>query len=459
MTSRIRLNAVTVNGPTVSPGLWAHPDERAHESTGLDYWIDLVHRLERARFDSLFWSDMLGVYDTYRGTPATALAGAVQVPILDPTYLIPALARETENLGFAVTVSTTYDLPYAVARRLSTLDELSGGRVGWNVVTSNITSAARLYGLDDQLSPEERYDRGDEFLEVAYKLWQSSWDDDAIVVDRLGRSYVDPERVRAIEHSGSHFTVPGVHTLAATPQRTPFLFQAGSSERGRQFAARHAEGIFLNTPTAAATKFIIDDVRHRAEDLGRDPASILFFPKLTPITGASAERARARFEDFLSYSSTEGIFTLLGAWTGLDFDEVGSDRLLDIAEKADTRGLIESFKRQRPDGDWSADELAQVFAFGTSALSIGGPEEIADSMEEYIETTGADGFNIASVVQPATVSEFIDHVVPELQRRGRVQTEYTPGTYREKLSGAGPHLPDDHPGRVLGHLAASEGTR
>jgi FMN-dependent oxidoreductase (nitrilotriacetate monooxygenase family) len=443
---RIILNAVTVNGPTVSPGLWVHPDERSHESTQLDYWFQLVETLERGRFDTLFFADMLGLYDVYTGSAAPALAGAIQVPLLDPTYLVPALAHATEHLGFAVTVSTSYENPYTVARTFSTLDELSGGRVGWNIVTSNLDSAARLHGYPTQQDAAERYGRADDFLAATYKLWESSWQSDAVVIDKEQGIYAVPERVHQINHQGPFFSVPGVHTVDPTPQRTPFLFQAGSSERGRAFAAAHAEAVFLNTPTAAATKYIIDDIRQRAELLGRDPASVKFFPKITPIVGATQEAAERRFAEFLSYSSTEGILTLLGGWTAIDFALADEDRLRSIAAQADTRGLVESLKRQKPSGEWSADELAQVFAFGTSALTIGGPEEVADALEEYIDATGADGFNVASVVQPATIAEFVEHVVPVLQQRGRVQTEYSEGTYREKITGRGPSLPADHPG-------------
>ncbi|MFD6517683.1 LLM class flavin-dependent oxidoreductase [Rhodococcus sp. NPDC060176] len=452
MSKRIRLNAVTVNGPTVSPGLWAHPDDHAHEFTSLDYWIRLARTLERGLFDAVFFADMLGLYDVYQGSADPALAGAIQVPIHDPTYLVPAMAEVTEHLGFAVTVSTSYENPYTVARTLSTLDVLTEGRIGWNIVTSNLDSAAKLHGLPTQFTADDRYARGEEFLEVTYKLWENSWEDDAVVVDKARRIYTDPERVHGIDHHGERFSVPGVHTVAPTPQRTPMLFQAGSSERGRQFAATHAEAIFLNTPTKEATKFIIDDVRRRAEESGRDPQSVLFFPKITPIVADNTADARRRFDDFLKYSSTDGIFTLLGAWTGIDFAEAREGKLLSIAEKADSRGLVESLKRHNPGIDVSADHLAQVFAFGTSALTIGSPAEVADELEEFIDSTGADGFNVASVVQPGTIDDFIDHVIPELQKRGRVQTEYAEGTLREKVTGSGPRLPEDHPGSTTGFL-------
>ncbi|WP_325049990.1 LLM class flavin-dependent oxidoreductase [Cohnella faecalis] len=234
------------------------------------------------------------------------------------------------------------------------------------------------------------------------------------------------------------------------------LFQAGNSTRGREFAAKHAEAVFLNTPTAQATKFIIQDIRERAERQGRDPSKVLFFPKLTPIVGRTQAEAEARFEDFLRYSSTEGIFALLGAWSGIDFVTAGDDKLLEFVEKRDNRGLIESLRRTDPNKKWSVDELANFFAFGTSSLTIGSPERIADAMEAFIEETGADGFNIGHIIQPGTVESFVDLVVPELQKRGLTQKEYAEGTYRNKLFGEGPHLREDHPGQLHAHTSKKE---
>jgi FMN-dependent oxidoreductase (nitrilotriacetate monooxygenase family) len=400
---------------------------------------------------------MLGAYDVYRSSAAPALEQAIQIPLNDPRYLIPALAAVTTHLGFAVTLSVTYDRPFPVARQLSTLDHLTSGRIGWNIVTSNLDSAAKAFGLSEQISTPERYARGEDFIAATYELWETSWEEDALLLDKPQRRYADPQKIHAVHHHGPYFDVDGIHLVDPSPQRTPYLFQAGSSEVGRQFAARHAEAVFLNTPTASATKFIIDDIRRRAETQGRDPASILFFPKLTPIVGETDQDAEARYQDFVKYSSTPGIFTLLGAWTGLDFDRVGEDKLLEIAAKADQRGLLESLQRSDPNHQWSTDELAQVFAFGTSALTIGGPERIADWMEEYIAFTGADGFNVAAVIQPGTVASFIELVVPVLQARGRVQKEYAAGTLRQKMSGGGDgRLRADHPGRQIALTAIQQ---
>ncbi|WP_325049989.1 NtaA/DmoA family FMN-dependent monooxygenase [Cohnella faecalis] len=208
---RIYLNAITISGPTASPGLWAHPEDRGHEYTSLKYWTELARTLERGKFDAIFFADMLGVYDVYKNNKDTAIRQAIQVPLNDPSYLIPAMAAVTKNLGFAATFSTTYEHPYALARKLSTLDHLTRGRIGWNIVTSNLDSAAKNFGLEGQIAIDERYDRGDEYMDVAYKLWEASWEQDAVVLDRDNRVYTDPNKVHDIGHKGKYFSVPGIH--------------------------------------------------------------------------------------------------------------------------------------------------------------------------------------------------------------------------------------------------------
>lgn len=447
MTRRIYLNAITIAGPTASPGMWAHPEDKAYQYTDLRYWTDLAKTLERGRFDAIFFADMLGVYDVYQNRRDAAIKQAIQVPLNDPSYLIPAMAAVTKHLGFATTFSTTYEHPYALARKLSTLDHLTKGRVGWNIVTSNLDSAAKNYGLEGQIGLIERYDRGDEYMEVCYKLWEDSWEQDAVRMDFASKMYTDPNKVHDINHQGLYFRVPGFHLSEPSPQRTPLLFQAGNSQRGREFAATHAECIFLNTPTIEATRFIIQDIRERAERQGRDPSKVLFFPKLTPIVGKTETEAQSRYEELLRYSSTEGILSLLGAWSGIDFSQYGNEKLLAFVEKADNRGIVDSFRRSNPDKKWSVDELANFFAFGTSSLTIGSPTQIADFMANFITQTGADGFNIGHIIQPGTIESFVDLVIPELQQRGLVQTDYQEGTYREKIFGEGPHLRTDHPGK------------
>src|SRR5690348_4447058 len=214
----------------VSHGLWVHESNTRHRYTELDHWTELARLAEYGCLDAVFLADMLGTYDGFRGGPETALREAVQIPNLDPLMLLPAMAAATRNLGLAATFSTTYEPPFAFARRMSTLDHLTDGRVGWNIVTSYLPNAARNFGLADQIPHDERYRIAEEYLDVLYKLWEGSWDDDAIEVDREGDRYADPAKVRRIDHDGEFFLVAGPHLSEPSRQRTPVLFQASASK-------------------------------------------------------------------------------------------------------------------------------------------------------------------------------------------------------------------------------------
>ncbi|MFC7765062.1 NtaA/DmoA family FMN-dependent monooxygenase [Leucobacter soli] len=219
---RIHLNLFTMNTVGhLSPGVWRHRRDRSRRYTELDYWLGIARTAEAGLLDAVFFADVLGSYDVYRGGPEAAIAGGVQVPVNDPLQLVPAMASVTEHLGFGVTASTSFEHPFPFARRMSTLDHLTGGRVGWNVVTSYLGSGARNLGLDGQVSHDRRYDIAEEYLEVCYKLWQRSWEDDAVIEDRERGVFADPERVHPIAHRGEFFTVPGFHLSEPSPQRTP----------------------------------------------------------------------------------------------------------------------------------------------------------------------------------------------------------------------------------------------
>ncbi|MED4454023.1 LLM class flavin-dependent oxidoreductase [Metabacillus fastidiosus] len=455
MKKKIRLNAVEMANPIQdNAGLWIYPGNRVDRYKDLDYWIELAQLLEKGKFDSLFFADILGVYDVYKNSRDTAIREGLYVPINDPSYAIPAMAAVTEHLGFVLTASLTYEHPYSLARKMSTLDHLTNGRIGWNIVTSNLNSAARNFGLDEQINHDERYDRGDEYLEVCYKLWQASWEEDAVVRDIKNRVYTDPEKVHDIKHEGKYFKVPGIHLCEPSPQRTPVLFQAGSSDRGREFAAKHAECIFLNAMTVEETRFIVRDIRTRAEQNGRDPQQLLFFPKLNPVVANTEEEAQEKLSSYLGYSSPEGALSLLSAWVGLDFSKFNADELLEFIKKGEKNNssnyLAEFFGRNYADESWTKEEVAKYFAFGgVGSLIVGTPQHIADQLESFVEETGVDGFNIAYITRNGTLKEFIELVVPELQRRGRVQTDYNKGTLREKLFGESSYLALEHPGNKV----------
>ncbi|MBW7459976.1 NtaA/DmoA family FMN-dependent monooxygenase, partial [Paenibacillus sepulcri] len=260
-----------------SHGLWKHPDNERRRYNDLGYWTELAQLLEKGKFDALFLADVIGVYDVYKGTRDISIQNAVQVPANDPSLIVPVMAHATKHLGFAVTVTTSYEHPFALSRRLSTLDHLTRGRVAWNIVTSYLPNAARNFGLDEMIKHDDRYEIAEEFLEVCYKLWEGSWEDDAVVFDTAGDIYADPAKVHEIAHKGKHFQVAGPHLCEPSPQRTPVLYQAGSSGRGRAFAAKHAECVFVGGQTPEALRFYVDDIRSQAKAFGRNPEEILMF--------------------------------------------------------------------------------------------------------------------------------------------------------------------------------------
>ena len=278
---------------------------------------------------------MLGGYDIYKGprnlTPAI-LSGA-QWPVNEPLAVISAMAAATRNLGFGVTVSTTYEAPFHLARRLSTLDHLTKGRIGWNIVTSYLDSAARnLLGggkNKEQLRHDERYAMAEEYVRVMYKLFESSWREDAVVLDRERGVFAEPSRIREINHVGKYFEVPGPHICQPSPQRTPLLLQAGTSTAGKRFAAENAEVIFMSGHSPSVLAKNIAEIREAAEtEFGRDPHSIKFLASVCPILGRTEEEAMAKYEDYSQYSDTEGALALFGGWTGIDLSTYGDDEEL-----------------------------------------------------------------------------------------------------------------------------------
>lgn len=356
------------------------------------------------------------------------------------------MAAVTEHLGFAVTVSSTYERPYAFARTMTTLDHLSKGRIGWNMVTSYLESAARNLGLERQVPHDRRYELAEEFLEVCYKLWEYSWDDDAVVRDRAKGVYTDPAKIRPIEHKGEYFEVPGYFLCEPSPQRTPLLFQAGASPKGRAFAARHAEAIFITGTRPEVLRPKVEDIRRLTEERGRDPRSVKIFPLVTVITAATDEEARAKHRDYLGYASYDGALALYGGWSGLDLSGYDPDQPLTYIETEAVRSAVEAFTTADPSRTWTPREIANwVTVGGMGPVLVGGPETIADELERWTDEADIDGFNLAYAITPGTFEDLVEYVVPELTRRGRVRSGYEGTTLRQSLLGQ-PRLRDDHPG-------------
>jgi len=448
MARRIRFNAFQMNTPShQSPGLWRHPRADSERYLTPGYWVELAQTLERGGFDAIFLADVLGVYDVYRKGPDAALRHGVQVPLNDPLALVPLIAHATTRLGIGVTAALTYEHPYTFARRISTLDHLSGGRIGWNIVTGYLDSAARNLGLGRQLGHDERYDLADEYMEVVYKLWERSWEDGAVVRDKVAGIHTDPARVHPIRHQGRYYDVPGFHLCEPSPQRTPFLYQAGASPRGARFAARHAEATFISGPSKQVVKRGVDAVRTAARAEGRDPDALLVYAQALIVTGATEAEAQARLEDYRRHIDIEAALTLLSGWTGVDFARHHLDDTIEYIDTDAGRSALASLSAADPGRDWTVREAAEFIGLGgRGPIIVGDPRQVADQLESWTDVTGADGFNLAFALPLEDMGLVVEHIVPELARRGRYQTGPDAGTLREQLLGQGPRLAPGHPG-------------
>ena len=445
MPKQIRVNGFAIYSPVhLSPGLWTHPHDRSTEFNTLAYWQEIACILERGKFDALFIADSLGIHDIYAGNADAALRSAVQAPKHDPAMLVSALASVTEHLGFGITSSTSYEPPFSLARRFSTLDHLTQGRIAWNIVTDYATAAARAVGAGEVKAHDLRYDIADEFLEATYKLWEGSWEDGAVLADKRTGEYVDPALVHRIEHRGEHFTVDAIHLVEPSPQRTPFLFQAGASPRGRKFAAEHAEAVFLSDPSKAAVAESVADIRARAKAAGRDPYDVLFYSLMTVIVALTEAEAQAKLADYRQYIDYRGTLALFSGWTGIDLSKYDLDDPFPIVKKDNgITSAVDSFSRSGK--VWTIREVVEHNAIGgRGPVVVGSPTQVADALQAWGAETDVDGFNLSYAITPGGFVDFVDLVAPELQRRGVYRTEYAKGTLREKAFGRGPTLPDTH---------------
>jgi len=453
MAKKILLNAFDMNSAMHNAhGLWRHPLNQRNY-TSLDYWVEQAKLLERGLFDAIFFADVLGYYDTYQGSRDAALRDAVQVPNNDPSLLIPAMAYATKHLGFAVTVPTTYEMPFAHARRMSTLDHLTGGRIGWNIVTSFLPSAARNFGMDKMIAHDDRYEMAEEYLEVVYKLWEGSWEDDAVVRDLARGMYTDPAKVHEIRHEGAHYRVAGPHISEPSPQRTPVLLQAGASGRGREFSAKHAECVFIDSHSFESTKFYVDDIRAKAVANGRRPEDVKVFMATNIVVGRTREEAEEKLREMTRLSSPEGPLALYGGFSGIDLSQYDPDDYMGYKATDHGQASVARFTTQSEKRLKVGEVIETVRKIGgRNSLILGSPEEVADGMQAWMENTGIDGFNLANLILPGTFQDVVDLVVPVLQERGLYKTEYDPGTLREKLFGGSGRLPERHPAASFRNL-------
>jgi long-chain alkane monooxygenase len=447
--ARLRFNAFTMNCVShIHHGQWIRPDTRQLEYNRLDAWVELAKLLERGKFDAVFLADVVGTYDSYGGSRDVAVEEGLQIPVNDPSLLIPAMAYATENLGFAFTASVLQDHPFNFARRISTLDHLTDGRVGWNIVTSYLNNAARNLGYGSLPVHEDRYRRAEEYMQVIYKLLEESWDDDAVIADLERGVYADPARIHDIDHVGEFYDVIGPHLAEPSLQRTPLLFQAGASSHGRQFAARNAEAVFIAGRTPDGARAHIDEVRSLAAQQGRAPSDVLFFQGLSFIIGGTEEEARRKEREIDEVASDRGYAAHMAGNLGTDPSVLDLETpISELGGEVTVQGLLRGLIESAPDRSWT---LGDLFRYTGDLRVVGTPEQIADELEKWADA-GVDGINVMYYTTPGSFEEFIEGVTPVLQQRGLQQTEYRPGTLREKLSdgNSGPVLNERHPGAAV----------
>lgn len=408
---------------------WRHPAASPSPLTDIAYYQSLARKAEAGLFDSIFLADALALGKD---------VGHVAVGGLEPITMLAALAGATERIGLIATASTTYSEPFNLARQFASLDHISRGRVGWNIVTSWVQGANENFGYAQQPPHAERYRRAHEFLEVALKLWDS-WSDDAVIDDARSGRFADPARIRAIDHAGEFYRVAGPLNVPRTPQARPVLVQAGSSDAGKQFAARYAEAVFTAHLDRDAASTFYRELKTAARAQGRRDDQIVILPGLSPIIGSTEAEARRRAEELNALTDAEvGRARLSNRFGGHDFSHLPLDRPLSVddfpdpstVQAAQSRAVVITslVARERP----TLRQLLHKLAGARGHFSLAGtPEQVADAIEDWVVHQAADGFNLMPPVLPAVLDDFIEQVIPLLQKRGLFRTAYEGRTLRE----------------------------
>ncbi|CUJ98618.1 LLM class flavin-dependent oxidoreductase [Achromobacter xylosoxidans] len=415
---------------------WRHPDAQADAPVNFRHYAELARRAEAAKFDAIFLADSVGV----RNTDLASLSRTARSDHFEPLTLLSALAAVTEKIGLIATVSTTYNEPYHVARKFASLDHISGGRSGWNLVTSSGQGEAQNFNLDEHVEHARRYARAAEFHDVVLGLWDS-WEDDAFLRDKHSGQYFDPAKLHPLRHRGEHFSVRGPLNVSRSPQGRPVVVQAGASPAGRDLAARTAEVIFVAHQTFDEARAFYRDIKGRAVEYGRDPDDIKIMPGIFPVIGrsqAEAEDKFARLQDLIH--PVVGVQLLSNMIGGFDLSGYPVDGPLpDIPEtnggKSRQQLLIDLARRDNL-------TIRQLYLRIAGARGhqqvVGTPQSVADQLQQWFEEDGADGFNIMSPWLPGGLDDFIELALPELRRRGLFRTEYNGATLRQHLGLARP---------------------
>ena len=428
MARQLRLGAF-MRPASIHTGAWRYPGAYPDANFNLAHMVRFVQTLEKAKFDSFFMADHMAVLNL----PVDALKRSHTVTSFEPFTLLSALAMVTERIGLVATGSTTFDAPYHIARRFASLDHISGGRAGWNIVTTSNPDAALNFGLDEHMEHGERYTRAREFYDVVTGLWDS-WADDAFIRDAENGIYFDPAKLRVLDHKGAYFKVRGPVNIARPVQGWPVIVQAGASDAGRQLAAETAEAVFTAQSDLAAGRAFYADVKGRMEKLGRARDDLKIMPACFVVVGDTIEEARdkrARLDSLVHYANAIGSLSIALGHDASKFDPDGP--LPEIPESnASKSGRDRAIALARKE-NLTVRQLAQRLGGYSGLAMVGTPTSIADEMEEWLTTDACDGFTIMFPYLPGGLDDFVDRVVPELQRRGLFRTAYEGKTLRENL--------------------------
>lgn len=423
-------------------GQWKNQKDTSRNYTKPEHWIKVAQLAEKGKLHGIFFGDSLAVYGGYKsqdlGGPYNfeeAAKSGNNFPKNDPTAYVSALAISTKNVSFGITCSTLSEHPYHFARRYATLDHITGGRMGWNVVTSFLPSAGRQLTDNNELPQKElRYAKADEYLQVIYELLLSSWRDDGVVYDKEAGIFSNPDAIREINFDGKYYRVPGPQITEPSPQRIPLIIQAGASPKGQLLGAKHAELIYLGAITPEALKEKIDFTRKLAkEKYGRNPDHIKFLTRVSVVLGETHEEAEAKYQEILKYDDYDGIFTQVGGG-GLDLSKFADDEDLSKVDDDLAKNLAARYKQLFPEDIITKTFVARHY-HEYNTLFVGTAKEVADKIEDFVERSNIDGFNFTNLVFPETFENIVNLLIPELQERGLAQKEYAVegGTYREQV--------------------------
>jgi FMN-dependent oxidoreductase (nitrilotriacetate monooxygenase family) len=442
MSRPLHFSAFVMNTAShITHGLWRDPAGGQIDFNDLGLWIDLATRLEAGGFDVMFFADVVGVYGDYQGGWAHHAKLGLQIPSNDPMVILSALASHTERLGLAFTAGPIQEPPFNFARRVATLDHASNGRVAWNIVTSTLENAWRNFGYHGRLAHDSRYALAEEYVDVLYKLWEGSWEDGALVADRATGVYADPDKIHKINHVSEHYRVEGPFLVSPSPQRTPLLFQAGSSPAGRDFAARHAEAQFIVSPSPANARTLIDDTHRLVQGHGRHPDDLRFFQGLSFVIGSTEAEVAAKEADLEARIDVDGMIAHFGGALGIDLGEYEPDTPLNLVHTEGGQSHLAWLQESAGDRPPTLGDVVRLRAKTTRIA--GTPEQIADRLAVWRDA-GVDGINVVNQTIPGSYTDFIEHVMPVLRRRGLARAADEPGTLRGRLFGHD-RLPDRHP--------------